>query len=319
MKIEKITLILLIIFSFFCSLSFAEVVKVAIKGDQEISDGRISLNNISEISGENVDLVTKLMKIDLGTAPEPGKFKRLSTNVIRDLILRNFNEAAQVNIEMPEQVIVRRSFQEVSKEEIEKVFLNFLDKEIKKTGKDLRVKRVKGSRGLVLPSGIVSYDIVPKKYFAEAGSWLFSINYKVSSQFEKELLLTAEIERYSDAVIAVHPLKRYQIVEASDVDLQEKVADGKTFSKVEDVLGKRTKRSINEGNVLTEDILELPPVVKPGDLVSIVVENSRLRISALGQVKEKGGVGENVKVVNKSSNKEIVGKVVSDKIVKVEF
>jgi len=71
--------------------------------------------------------------------------------------------------------------------------------------------------------------------------------------------------------------------------------------------------------VFRTDIVELPPMVKRNDRVSIVAESESLRITAVGEVKESGSRGERVKVVNLNSNKEIFARVLDSKTVRVEF
>lgn len=70
---------------------------------------------------------------------------------------------------------------------------------------------------------------------------------------------------------------------------------------------------------LNSDLVELPPLVKQGDVVMIAAESETLRVSALGQVKEKGRRGERIRVLNLDSKKEVYALVVDGTTVKVEF
>jgi flagella basal body P-ring formation protein FlgA len=87
----------------------------------------------------------------------------------------------------------------------------------------------------------------------------------------------------------------------------------------EEVLGKRTKRAINTDEVLRTDHIELPPLVKRGDVVSIIAESDGLRITALGEVKKKGCRGERIRVLNLDSKKCIYACVLDSKTVRVDF
>ncbi len=85
------------------------------------------------------------------------------------------------------------------------------------------------------------------------------------------------------------------------------------------LIGKRTRRPVDTGTVLRQELVEFPPIVKNGDRVRIIVETAGLRISALGQVKQKGCQGELIQVVNLDSNKVIYARVIDSQTVRIEF
>jgi flagella basal body P-ring formation protein FlgA len=88
---------------------------------------------------------------------------------------------------------------------------------------------------------------------------------------------------------------------------------------VDEVVGKRALRLINTNEVLRIDLVEMPPVVKRNDIVTLVAEKGLLRITAKGEVKENGRRGERIRVINLDSNKEIYARVIDANTVRVEF
>jgi len=60
-------------------------------------------------------------------------------------------------------------------------------------------------------------------------------------------------------------------------------------------------------------------LVKRGDIVFIIAESSGIKVTALGQVKEKGRKGQIVRVENIDSNKGIYARVLDSNSVKVDF
>ena len=85
------------------------------------------------------------------------------------------------------------------------------------------------------------------------------------------------------------------------------------------VIGKRTRRAIGALTPLRADSIELPPLVKRGDLVVIMAESENLKITTLGQVKKKGRLGERIPVVNLDSKKVLHAVVIDANTVKVDF
>ena len=89
--------------------------------------------------------------------------------------------------------------------------------------------------------------------------------------------------------------------------------------RVEDVLGKAAKRDMAAGTALTSHALEDIFTVKRGEAVNIVADNRNLSVQAKGVSLEKGKMGDLIRVKNLTSDKEIVGRVAGNGIVKVDL
>jgi flagella basal body P-ring formation protein FlgA len=71
--------------------------------------------------------------------------------------------------------------------------------------------------------------------------------------------------------------------------------------------------------VLRATLVEFPPLVKRGDVVMIIAETQGFKITALGQVKKKGALGDRIPVVNFDSKKVLYARVLDSNTVKIEF
>ena len=70
---------------------------------------------------------------------------------------------------------------------------------------------------------------------------------------------------------------------------------------------------------MRSDHIELPPLVKSGDIVKIVIESDGFKITTLGKAKQKGRRGEMIKVINVDSRKAIYARVLDSTCVKVDY
>ncbi|MDY7031200.1 MAG: flagellar basal body P-ring formation chaperone FlgA, partial [Thermodesulfobacteriota bacterium] len=148
------------------------------------------------------------------------------------------------------------------------------------------------------------------------------IVFKVNNTFEKKTWVTVEVDVFGDVVISPKHLGKSTIMSKEDVRLETRNLarlPRNTIAQLEDVIGKRTKRVVDANSVITTDMLDLPPVVRRGDLVTLIAETNALKITTLGEVRESAIQGETIRVLNVSSKKEIYGKVVDSSTVKVEF
>ena len=125
-----------------------------------------------------------------------------------------------------------------------------------------------------------------------------------------------------DVLVANRPIPRFKVITADDFTFQTldaaRLPDDIVLAEA-DAIGKRARRTIPAQTVLRQDLIELPPVVQKGDRVLIVAASRGLRITALGEVKHTGKVGERIPVENLSSSKTIMARVVDHQTVQVDF
>ena len=86
-----------------------------------------------------------------------------------------------------------------------------------------------------------------------------------------------------------------------------------------DVVGKRLRRSLRQGQPFQERWLEAPPSVERGQIVQLRIQRGPLRIEALGEARGDGRTGDWIRVVNRDSRREVRGRVVGDGVVHVDF
>jgi len=79
------------------------------------------------------------------------------------------------------------------------------------------------------------------------------------------------------------------------------------------------KRNVKADTVLKEWMVEESPMVKRGDVVTILAESVGLRVTAPGKVLMKGYLGKRVKIQNLMSKKEIYAEVINSSTVKVDY
>ncbi|HEY3277232.1 MAG TPA: flagellar basal body P-ring formation chaperone FlgA [Syntrophorhabdaceae bacterium] len=115
--------------------------------------------------------------------------------------------------------------------------------------------------------------------------------------------------------------KRGDLVKAENLAEKETFLTGAVIypSSRNEVVGKKLKKDLAPGTIITPQVLEDQILVKSGDLVSIVAENPRLLIHANGKALDRGKMGETVRVKNITSGKEILGRVTGENLVTVEF
>jgi flagella basal body P-ring formation protein FlgA len=87
----------------------------------------------------------------------------------------------------------------------------------------------------------------------------------------------------------------------------------------EEAVGKKAVRSIQAGQSITSQMVEDPPAVKKGSRVLVRARTDLISVTTQGKVMEDGRLGDEVRVLNLSSGKEIFATVKSPGQVEVIF
>jgi flagella basal body P-ring formation protein FlgA len=210
----------------------------------------------------------------------------------------------------------------VKEAEVRRVITEYLQQKSDNLGLELSVRKI-GYRGdLSLPAGAVSYEVVAPDRWEGWGNGNLALLVRVDDRLERNVPIPVEVEALAEMVVAVRPLDRGEIISPSDVAVQKRTLSrnqGKLLTNIEEAVGKRTRLAIRGNNPIRADHLERVPLVKSGQMVTIIAENEALRISAPGKARSSGAEGDRVMVQNLSSHKEIPARVVDAATVKVDF
>ncbi len=299
------------------------MITIKVFEQSEINSDEIFLSEISELIGNDYELIETLKNISIGTAPLPEEVKGIYENTIMIHLRKHHVDLSKVVLMLPKNAVVTRKSMEVTVNHIEKIVRAFLKETMPWDWEKVKIGKFQANVEKVLvPEGRLSYEVVPSKQTDYLGTIPLCVNIMVDDQPNVKVWASVDISVITEVVAARKPLGRYQLIGEDDIhlvkmNLAELPCDAMT--DLGDALGKRTKRMIRSKTVLRPDLLELPPVVKRGSIVSIIAEAPGIKVTALGKVKEKGRKGQVIQVENLDSNKGIYARVLDSNTVVVDF
>ncbi|MCC6544074.1 MAG: flagellar basal body P-ring formation protein FlgA [Nitrospirae bacterium] len=209
----------------------------------------------------------------------------------------------------------------MSSDDVENIIKEYVIQNSPWTEDQINVKNVNISNKLALPAGW-SYNIKVAPSSSMIGRSSFLLDIAGSDNSFQSSWVTAEIEVLVEVVLASKPLKERQMVGADDIYIGRKDLSrlpAGYISDINQIPGKRVKRFVGTNSILTENILEEPPLFKKGEKVFIVAESASLKVIAVGVADEDGYRGRPVRITNTQSRKEVIGEVDGDGSVSVKW
>jgi flagella basal body P-ring formation protein FlgA len=166
------------------------------------------------------------------------------------------------------------------------------------------------------------FEIEPQQ---RTTNWIGLVALKVKIYRNSDLLQTipvlAQVQVKTEVAIAVRTINSKAKMSNQDVEMSLREItnlDGKFVTCIDDISDQQAKRMIPLGTMITGDMLEGVPLVKRGQLVSVLYNRSGLEIKLVGKAMQNGYRDEVVQVRNERSKEIFRAKVIGAGQVLVE-
>lgn len=209
----------------------------------------------------------------------------------------------------------------IDQQEMTQVLNDYLARESRQFPQvDLRFKSLDLPDAYTIPQGRVDHQVIPANP-GVIGSRRMTLLTRVDGEVVSNQSLRVDLEAMAEVVVARESMRRGKLLGANDIEIiymDISKLDEPIFA-AEKVVGKQLKRSVRLGDPLEKQEVEFPPVIKRGEKVVINASGLGLQLSAAGEARQDGRAGEMIRVVNSSSHKVVMCKVVAPGLVTVEF
>lgn len=302
----------------------AQVSEIRILGNVAVNKKDVYLADICDaemLSGEWKSLARS---INIGDAPPAGSEKFVDPNQLRTYLTKLLESrgvnVAEVKLDIPDKIIVRRESVQITPEQVETIFRQYVAEHSPWKEQEFSVSRVHFNGLPVIPSGPMSWEVIPataKERFI--GNVTANIEFYVNGEKARTLGVTGRVEVFANVYLASRPLKQNEMITAADLKVQRtnitESAD-RFAMRSDQVENRRVLRNIGMHQPIELKDLDKPLVLKRGDPVTILYELPGLQVTAKGQANADGSVGDTLAVVNVSSHKTVVCKVVDGQTVR---
>jgi flagella basal body P-ring formation protein FlgA len=216
-----------------------------------------------------------------------------------------------------------RAFSAVDRnQEVRDAVTAFVNGRTAEMGWDVRIRRITISDALKLPEGAIDYEIIAPKQWEGWGNVSVSVLARQNDRVLRNFTVRIDVEALAETVVTLHQIENGATISASDLVLQKREitqSSNRAARKIEDIAGKKARATIKANQSIRTDQVEKVPLIKSGQIVTIIAENEVIKISVAGKARSSGAEGDTVIVQNQNSLKEIPARVINSTTVQIAF
>jgi flagella basal body P-ring formation protein FlgA len=121
-------------------------------------------------------------------------------------------------------------------------------------------------------------------------------------------------------LVAARNVPRNAELTPDDVQWVDGPINGQLFDPLPSagqVLGARARRAIARGEVITATVVKMPPAVRAGDPVTMVIRAGTMEVRGPGRAVSSGAVGDVIRVMRPAHREPLRGRIVEPAVVEI--
>jgi flagella basal body P-ring formation protein FlgA len=233
-----------------------------------------------------------------------------------------FIVAVVAALALPGHALAADGVRSLAAGEVRKLVESYVDGQLAGSEDHWRVGAIRVSGDPQVPTGPLTMSVSHGRGVELVGPTVLHLRVEGPSGYERRLRITTVIDRDTPVVVARRDLERGAVLGKADLGVEYRPLrslPNDAATTPDGVVAKQLTRPVSAGAVLRAGLLAEVPVVSRGTQVSLVAMRGALRITTPGIVREDGGAGQMVSVVNPASGKVVNGRVIDGKTVEVMF
>lgn len=187
---------------------------------------------------------------------------------------------------------------------------------------DVRIKRLTIQSGTLPPDGVLDYEIMAPQQWEGWGNVNLAVVARRGDRIVRNIPVRVEIEALADMVVTNRQIDQGSIISKDDLAIRNQdIASvrGQYLKYADDAVGKKVRQTLRANTPVKPDQLEKIPLIRSGQIVTVIAERGSIRISITGKAKNSGALGETITVQNLNSLKEFPARVIDANTVQVLF
>ncbi len=296
--------------------------RVIVSPESTALHDRITLGDIAEVQAAETAVAARLRGIALGYAPDVGRVRELSRDRIQLAVQAAGFAAGTVDIVAPVVVRIRRASQQIDPDRVREAVERVVLKDLRAIGATARVARFDTPPVMEAPAGEMEIRVQAGGVRDLFAPFISTVEIWQNGRVVERFSITTEVEAHAHVLVAAQDLPANLRFSPGDAVLEIRRLERMPslyLREVDRLRGMYPRRSLARGEVITADLLVSDLVIKPGDDVRILTQSDRLQISAAGEARAAGRVGDRISVRNKQSGMVLQATVIDEGLVRVNY
>ncbi len=297
-------------------------ISIKLKAGALVNGKVVCLKDIASVEGDEAR-VSQLLETPLIDAPAPAESVKMTEQQLEAILFRKGIDASSFAISGASEIQITANFKEIKHDDFIAMVKDYLLKTIRVDPNErltLDPISLPGEGDLVLPHGNISVEVTGEVN-PKSKQIMVPVRIKVDGVYYKHCSVAFKVHRLADVAVAKRKMERHKVLENEDITIEERdlnAMSGEAITDIGSIVGKRTTRAVAPKQPVVASMVEMPPLIKRGDAVTVVARYKNLRITTLAEAKDDGRLGETIRLENVDSKKEVKAIVTGDKQAEIE-
>ncbi|MCP5003412.1 MAG: flagellar basal body P-ring formation protein FlgA [Planctomycetes bacterium] len=311
---------------FITGVAQASQIKIDIINKVTLKEKVITIRDISQVTGDDDDLINQINEIELGRTPWPDNRRKIDRDFLKMRLMSSGISLPDIVFEGSKMAVVSVESTKISATEIVEKAKEHLIFSLQSFSKDITIelRNVPGDQWVTKGRD----EIYLEALLADANKIRGNVVVMVTATTNSDgipifkIPVHFRVSVFEFIAISKRKIDPYKSLTKENVFLARRETTrvrGSIFSSIEDLKGKVTSRSVLPFTVITEEILETPPTVRKGDVVTLYIKTGTFKIVTKGLVQENGITGDVIRVKNFDTKKIIHGEIIDSANVQIIF
>lgn len=175
-----------------------------------------------------------------------------------------------------------------------------------------------------IPVNLVDWEIKVKTQnnYVKTGDNTVEITVFSSKDIYTNFEIIVEVKTFDDIVVAAEQLQPAQKISENKVILARMETTRlkrNYFLSLTDVIDLKTIEKVEQGQPVWPTSIELPFVIRKGDVIKIIVKVNNMQVTSYGKALQNGKKGDRIEIVNQDTGKKLKAEVIDKQTVIVEL
>jgi flagella basal body P-ring formation protein FlgA len=299
----------------------AEPILVSLRPESTLRGTGIRLGDVADIKGPDPALVTRLRAVEIGRTPLPGLSRTLDLPYIKARLRMAHLDPEALTWDVPPVVSVVAASQRLTGSELVAAAREQVEALRASDGGPASIQPTVIPPDLTLPDGSLELKARVRPGVELTGTVPVTVEAWVDGTQVRALSVALRVVPLVEVLVAARLIPRGAMLDPEDLRVERRglVAGVEPLREPAAALGQRAIRRIAPGEVILPAALELPPLVRRGDIVTLTVQGPGLMAVTKGEAREDGKAGQIIRVRNRSSGREVYGQVEGERAVRVSY